>query len=411
VQRLEWQGGWREDPRDLDHLVRYLGTRVGGQAVAWQTVRSDASVQDLLAAPILHVSGRGPLRMLGATLLGLKPYVEQGGLVLFDAQGGDETFTASVRRLAGELFDGATFEPLPPNHPIYTARYPVAPAGLETLNLGCRASVLLAPKGLSDGWAASDPDRASDALRLGENLALYATGNEALPDRLHEATLLVVPRQKSVPRDALRIGQIQHSGDWRPRPLALPRLLAELSEKFGASVYDQPVPLRLGRSDDAELLRDRHALPILYLVGHYSFTLDEKERAALKDYLDRGGFLWAEACCGRKAFDVSFRALVGEMYPGARLEKLPLDHPIYSGRIGYKIDRVAYSPAVKAESPDLQTPVLYGLQRSGSLVVVYSPYGIGVGLDGMRVWGARCLEPEDARRLATDIVLYGLSEP
>jgi len=306
--------------------------------------------------------------------------------------------------------------------------YPVPGApGLETLRVGCRASVILAPQGLADAWAAADPGAPAppaplglgpgpnDALRLGENLAVYATGNEALPDRLAEATVLEMPAEETPPPNVLRIGQIQHDGDWQPRPLALPRLLENLPREFGVSVWNRPVPIRLTEADPGRF-------PVLYLVGHYTFTFSDKERAALKDYLDRGGFLWAEACCGRDAFDKAFRSLVADLFPdpGAPgLEELPADHPIYSGQVGTKIDRVAYSPAVKTESPNLDSafakasadgrPVLLGLKRNGHLVVVYSPYGIGAGLDGIRTYGARALEPDDAKRLATNILLYGLS--
>ena len=402
VQRLEWQGAWRRDPRDLEHLVRFLETRVGGQAVAWQTLSPESPIEDWLAAPILHVTGRGPLRMLAASVPKLREYVEQGGLILFDAEGADAAFTESVRQLLPDLFPGAAFEPLPANHPVYRAVYPVPPAGLETLRVGCRASVILAPQGLADAWAAADPARPNDALRLGENLAVYATGNEALPDRLAEATVLEMPAEEAPPPNVLRIGQIQHDGDWQPRPLALPKLLENLPREFGVSVWSRPVPIRLTEADPGRF-------PVLYLVGHYTFTLSDKERAALKDYLDRGGFLWAEACCGRDAFDKAFRSLVADLFPDSPLEELPADHPIYSGQVGTKIDRVAYSPAAKADAPNLDRPVLLGLKRNGHLVVVYSPYGIGAGLDGIRTYGARALEPDDAKRLATNILLYGLS--
>ncbi|MGB2754622.1 MAG: DUF4159 domain-containing protein [Phycisphaerae bacterium] len=404
VQRLEWQGAWRRDPRDLEHLVRFLETRVGGQAVAWQTLSPESPIEDWLAAPILHVTGRGPLRMLAASVLKLREYVEQGGLILFDAEGADAAFTESVRQLLPDLFPGAAFEPLPANHPVYRAVYPVPPVGLETLRVGCRASVILAPQGLADAWAAADPGAPgpNDILRLGENLAVYATGNEALPDRLAEATVLEMPAEETPPPNVLRIGQIQHDGDWQPRPLALPKLLENLPREFGVSVWSRPVPIRLTEADPGRF-------PVLYLVGHYTFTLSDKERAALKDYLDRGGFLWAEACCGRDAFDKAFRSLVADLFPDSPLEELPADHPIYSGQVGTKIDRVAYSPAAKADAPNLDRPVLLGLKRNGHLVVVYSPYGIGAGLDGIRTYGARALEPDDAKRLATNILLYGLS--
>ncbi len=416
VQRLVWPA-WREDPRDLARLTAYLDTRVGGRELGWQTVDADAPLETLLAAPILHVAGTGPVRLLDATLERLRAYVQQGGLILFDPTGGDEAFVASARRLAGELFEGAAFEPLPPNHPLYRAAHRVPPRGLEALDLGCRASVLLAPDGLGDAWAAAEAGETNDALRLGENLAQYATGGEPLPDRLHHATVLALPEPGPVPRGALRIGQIQHGGDWRPRPFALPGLLKEMASTFGLSVVARPMPVRLAmpgaEGEDAAAagaLERLGTFPVLYLVGHYAPDFSPAERAALKAYLDRGGFLWAEACCGREAFGRSFRDLVAAMYPDAKLKRLPADHPIFQSPVGYRIDEIAYTQAVRAEQPDLHEPVLWGLERGGHLVIVYSPFGIGPGLDRIQTWGARCVAPADARRLAVNLLLYALTE-
>lgn len=412
IQRLQWPGRWRQGPRDLDHLVRYLDSRLAEGPVAWQTLDCEAPLEDYLAAPLLHVTGRGPIRMLASSVAQVRRYVEQGGIVVLDAQGGDEAFTESARRLAGDLFPEAEFEALPPNHPIYRARHEMAPQGLESLNLGCRASVLLAPKGLADGWAAGDPDVGNDALRLGENLAAFAAGGPTathLPDRLHEVTVLKMPQRDRVPRGALQIGQVFHTGDWRPRPFALPTLLEDLSRRFGLTVLSRPDPVRLADDSGAELLENVRTYPMLYLVGHHRFELEPRERAALKVYLERGGYLWAEACCGRKAFDAAFRELVAEMFPERRLERLGPDHPILKSEIGHRIERVTYSPTVREAEPDLTRPVLYGMELDGHLAIVYSPYGIGVGLDGIRTWGARALEPDSAHRVATNIVLYALT--
>jgi len=130
---------------------------------------------------------------------------------------------------------------------------------------------------------------------------------------------------------------------------------------------------------------------------------------ALKEYLDRGGFLWAEACCGRPAFDKAFRELAKQLYPDEELQMLPADHTIFQGKVGTPIREVSYSPAVQAESPALHRPVLYGLTRSGHLVIVYCPYGLASGLDGMKTYGARTYAPGDAKRLATNILLFGLA--
>jgi hypothetical protein len=406
VQRLRWQGDWRTDPRDLDALVRFLGKRVGGDYVAWRTIEPGAPLAEYMAAPILHITGRGPLRMLASDVPRLKEYVEQGGLILADAQGGDAVLTDSIRKFFVAQFPESKFEPLAADHPIARMVHRVSAADLEVMNVGCRAAVVLAPKGLGDGWAATDGDRATEALRLGENIAAYATLGSPLPDRLAEATVLAIPPEEVPPGDATRIGQVQHDGDWQPRPYALPALIKDVAEHYAVPIAARPAPVKL---TDANLGQYN----ILYITGHYTFHLSDAEKKALRGYMDRGGFVWAEACCGRAAFDKAFRDLMKELFPDAELKQLPRDHPIFTGAMaarGARIDTVTYSPAVKAESPNLNLPVLFGLERGGHLVLVYSPYGLAPGLDGIKTYGARALSPEDARRVATNILLYGAGE-
>ena len=407
VQRLRWAGEWRRDPRDLNHLVAYLDDRVGGDPVDWRTLEAEAPLKDYLAAPILHVAGRGPLRMLADSASRLAEYVRQGGLMVVDPAGGDQALARSAREVLAEAFPEAEFRPLPADHPLAQAVHRVDPEalGLEVLQVGCRVGVVLATKGLGERWADADPDHPDAALRFGENLVVYAAGGRALPERLHEVRVLDMPEDTEPPdRVDLRIGQIQHRGDWRPRPYALPNLLRDLADRFGVRGYSRPVPVRLGEADLSRF-------NVLYLTGHEAVDLSQAERAALKGYLDRGGFLWAHACCGRRAFDEAFRRLVADMFPGAALERMPADHPLYSGRLGARIRSVRYGEAVRTESPDLKEPILFGLERGGHLVLVYSPYGLADGLDGLRTYGARTVSPADARRLAVNILLYALAEP
>lgn len=406
VQRLRWTGAWRRDPRDLNCLVRYLGARVGGETVDWRTLEAVAPLAEYLAAPILHVTGRGPLRMLAGSAPRLKEYVRQGGLVLVDPTGGDAALTQSIRVLFHDAFPGATFRPVPADHPLARAVHRVDPKafGLEMLPVGCQAGVVLATKGLADGWASADPKRATPALRLGENLAVYATAGQTLPQRLAEARVRTLPEAGDAERGTLAIGQIVHGTDWQPRPFALPSVLKDLAERFGVRVRSRPAPVQLGKTDLA-------AFSVLYLTGHEPFSLPEAEQQALRGYLARGGFLWAHACCGRPAFDASVRKLVAGLFPGASLARLPADHALYAGKLGSRIRSVTYAEAVRAETPELNEPVLYGLERGGHLVMVYSPYGLADGMDDLRTYGARTVAPPDARRLALNILLYGLAEP
>jgi hypothetical protein len=167
-------------------------------------------------------------------------------------------------------------------------------------------------------------------------------------------------------------------------------------------VVTQYRPVRL---TEAELVRS----PMLYLTGHYGFALPAAQREALATHLRRGGFLLAEACCGRSDFDAAFRNLIESAFRDAKLKRLPADHPIFRGEPGFPLVTVKYKDAALAENPGLDRPELWGLELNGRLAVVYSPYGIGCGLDGHTCFNCRGLQDVDARRLAANVVMYALT--
>src|SRR5699024_1410526 len=104
-----------------------------------------------------------------------------------------------------------------------------------------------------------------------------------------------------------------------------------------------------------ELLR----APILFLNGHLAPTFTDAAKENLRLYLQRGGFLLAEACCARAEFDGGFRALMKEIFPDPahKLHPLAKDHPIWRSRF----------PLVLGTHP------LWGVDHAGRTAVVYSP--------------------------------------
>ena len=104
----------------------------------------------------------------------------------------------------------------------------------------------------------------------------------------------------------------------------------------------------------AELLQS----PIVFFNGHDMAPRD-KEAEILREYVANGGFILAEACCGRAAFDRDFRRLMKEIFPDSDLDPLEPDHPVWlaSGKF-------AVSPK---EFP------LLGIKQGCKTVVIYSP--------------------------------------
>ena len=49
----------------------------------------------------------------------------------------------------------------------------------------------------------------------------------------------------------------------------------------------------------------------------------------LREYVDQGGFIFAEACCDGEGFDRDFRQLATELFPDSPLRLMPPDHPVW----------------------------------------------------------------------------------
>jgi hypothetical protein len=97
--------------------------------------------------------------------------------------------------------------------------------------------------------------------------------------------------------------------------------------------------------------------PIVYFNGH-NFAPRGKEKAILKEYLENGGFVFAEDCCRDDRFDEDFRRLVRDV-TDEPLKRLPPEHPVWlaSGKF-------AVPPGKPFE--------LWGVQKGCKTVIIYS---------------------------------------
>lgn len=428
VQKLQWSrdDAWNPDRHDAENLVAFVGDRLG-EPTSWQTVAFDAPLEDWLAAPLLYMQGHIFPGWNEAQRSKIKAYIEQGGTLLAEACCGRSEFREGFEALIGAMFPQQPLRELDPGHPVYTALFPLPPQGLMGVDVGCRTSVLYSPRDLSCLWEQRNlPDLSEPALQLGANIAAFAAGRRGLRDRLD---VVALPSDAAAglappPGGALRLAQVVYEGDWRPDPDVLNKLAELLHERAGVDVATPYRPLRL---TDA----DRKDYPILFMTGHYAFTLAPEECAALAEHLRRGGFLLIEACCGRAAFDEAARQLLPTLVPGGQWKRLPADHPVLHaggaadrgsmdvqaaralegarGGATRGPPRIAYKPTVANEQPDLNEPVLWGLWIDGRLAAVYSPFALGCGVDGHSCPNCRGVADADAQRLMAGVVLYAMT--
>lgn len=134
--------------------------------------------------------------------------------------------------------------------------------------------------------------------------------------------------------------------------------------------------------------------PVLYMNGHVLGEMTDTQRDLLKQYLSEGGFLLAEACCGKEAFTRDFRTLMAKMFPEHSLKPLPPTHAVWRA---HAIVPPGFVP-------------LEGIDMGCKTVVVFSPKPIS------GYWEENLTEDPRGKlafRLAGNIIAYatGMEAP
>lgn len=84
--------------------------------------------------------------------------------------------------------------------------------------------------------------------------------------------------------------------------------------------------------------------PLLYFNGHTAPFLTGQQKELIRQYVEKGGFVFAEACCGSPEFAKGFAELMAELFPENELKPMPKEHPIWR----------AYAAVSPADFPGMQ---------------------------------------------------------
>ena len=85
--------------------------------------------------------------------------------------------------------------------------------------------------------------------------------------------------------------------------------------------------------------------PFIDMTDVGEFSVDDQEAAALRAYLDKGGFIWVDDFWGDAAWDW-FAMQIGRVLPPNEfpIVDVPLDHPIY--RMMFQVPKVPQIPSI-----------------------------------------------------------------
>lgn len=405
INKLAHAGKWNIDPHDAQNLTRYI-SRQFGQRLGWQTVTLDDSLDTLLSAPMLYVTGHTFPTLTPPEKAKLKSFFENGGFMLADACCSRKTFDSSFRSFVNEMFPDFRLERLSRRgarpHPVYWswAKLTNSARTLEGVRAGCRMPLIYSSRDFSCVWEKNDTVHEREAFDFGANIAAYVTGRERLKPKLQQGKRMATAEMVAPEAGAFTLAQVVYTGEWNPHPAAGPLLMSYLNENTGVPVTTDTATLPLADPNLPDY-------PFIYLTGMKRFQLGDEETDRLREYLQRGGFLFADASCGEEEFDESFRALMKDVLPESPLQPLPPDLPIY--RMAFDTRKVTYTATVREKNPNLDQLTLYGATTSGRVCVVYSPYDIGCALEQFPAFGSRGLTSEDAFKVASNVILYALT--
>jgi hypothetical protein len=399
IQKLQFGTRWNNRPRDVADFTFFLRHNTETH-FNWQLTSLSGSPAELREAPLLYAASDRPIALSAQEETALKDYLQRGGLLIAFNDGEAGAFANSVEKLGGILFPQYSFQTLPITDPAYTGNFPVADTRLpiRVLGNGVRNLIVLFPRG-DMSWKFQMAG-GSAVVKLSPYNVLANIWAETMgsQDPLIKGESTWIERSVAAV-DAptkLRLARLQFQGNWDPEPAGWVRMANLLHNSGDAELQVDAIPFdKLG-----------DAYPMAHLTGTGTIRLSINEQSALRQYLDHGGLLFFDAAGGSAEAATSIQAILAGMYPTARNEPLPIDHPIYTGTYpgGAAIDSVSYRASSRL--PETKIPRLRGITVDGKLLAIVSNEDISGGLVGYPSSEFAGYTPQSAADLTRAILLW-----
>jgi hypothetical protein len=411
---------WARTPNDLKGLLEWMSAQMNVHFSS-NIKTFDQVPEDAKNMPILYRSGYKAFDLTPEEIQRLHSYLLNGGTIIFNTLVGNPAFYQSALKAAHEILPERNVYRLRMDHPVFNSYYPITQVKyrdravkdgvvsdslpfLEGVDIDDRTAIFISRWDFSMGWEKNPADSwgyaDEDARRIGGNIVAYVTAMRDAGKSVGKSVELVDADKKTA--DKVRVGQVIHAGPWKTRTAAFPMLLNQFHLLTGAPVSFDLADVRL--TDPAIF-----DMPILYLTGTTDFQLTDAERADLRQFLLKGGVLFAEAADGRASFDAGFRAEMAKVLPNEPLTQLPANHPIFTRPMNLAMVKARPALAVKRGNQTEEAPEIYGINVNGALGVIYSPNDLSAGWERAVDPYAIGYEPADATALGVSALFYAVT--
>jgi hypothetical protein len=172
-------------------------------------------------------------------------------------------------------------------------------------------------------------------------------------------------------------------GDWYNDSDIIPNLVEHLNSTINTDFSIEQAIVKPGETKLFDY-------PFLFLTGHGNISFSEKEADNLRQYLHRGGFLYADDDYG---MDEAFQREIKKVFPEKDLIELPASHELF-----YSFNQLPEG-IPKIHKHDEKRPQAFAIfAENGRMMVLYT-YETNIS-DG---WSNRHDDPPEIRKKALDL--------
>jgi hypothetical protein len=396
MNKVRFDGFWANRPRDVANLARFAGYQLE-RPLNWQVVPIERSWTDWMDSPILYLSSHKPIPLSKDDYGKIRSYVENGGLLFMQADGGAKAFDRFAHEAAHTLFPDYEMTALPASHPLRTVMFKTMPSGnLFMVTNGSRILMLYSSEDLSKSWQLRDNKNRPFPFEFGTNLFIYAAGKRDLRNHLNST---YIPAVQESPTAAYTVARLKYTGNWNPEPAAWERFSRwfQINTGYGLKVVDVPI----------NELKPETAI-VAHLTGTARYDLTSSESAAIKNYVEAGGVLLVDLCGGTGTFDQGLQSsLYFKVFAKTPSQVISPSHPLLASAGGNGMDDLA-KPILRQYAID-QLGAHAGLPEeitAGKGHVIFTSLDITSGLLGTNTWGITGYEPSYAESLTKNVILW-----
>lgn len=411
---------WASRPNDLNNLLKDMKGKINVNFACESKALSDIGA-DPDKNPIIYRSGHFHFAFTPAERKRVREYLLNGGTMIFNTGMGSKPFFDSAKAELTAIFPEAQLQRLTSDHPLFHSyfdigqvnyRKGVRAAGYTAneplfygITIDCRTVAIISRWCMAIGWDALDDDTlqgyaTDDAQKLGINILSYATSQRAWAKKVAHAMRFA--DADSFKAGKVFVAQVIYDGEWKTRHAGISVLLQQFNRRTD-------IPVKFGRQELKLSDPNIFNAPILYITGHETFQLSDAETQNLREYLNKGGFLLAEACCGRRAFNAAFLREMKKVFPDRSLSPLPPESPLFS--LPNRIKTIGITPALSSQLGGKTTiaPNLLSLELNGQAAAIYSPYGMCGGWEMAQNPYALGYDDAGSLSLGENVLMYTMT--